>query len=466
MRENVMEKMFANLQRIGRALMLPIAVLPAAALLLRFGAPDVLDIPFVTRAGGAVFDNLALLFSIGIAVGLAKDSNGAAGLAGCIGYLILTTALTAIDATLNMSVFAGIISGIEGGILYNRFHTVKLPEFLGAFSGSRFVPIVTAGVSILLAAIFGVIWGPCQEIIRAVGEWIASAGVLGTFIYGVLNRLLIPVGLHHIIGSYIGYMFGEYINPVSGVVVTGDINRFFAGDPTAGMFMAGFYPMMMFGLPAVALAIYHAAKPENRPKIGGMLASVAFTSFLTGITEPIEFLFMFVAPSLYVIHALLTGLSLSVTYSLGVLDAGAFSPGFIDYVLSWGLATKPWLIIPIGLGVGAVYYVIFSWMIRRFDIPTVGRYDEGIEASVATEKLSDFPGQIIVALGGTANLAEVSNCITRLRIVVSDIAKVDYQTLKSIPGVKGVISKGKAVQVVIGLQAEHVADEIKGEIKR
>jgi PTS system N-acetylglucosamine-specific IIC component len=365
-----------------------------------------------------------------------------------------------------MSVFAGIISGIEGGILYNRFHTVKLPEFLGAFSGSRFVPIVTAGVSILLAAIFGVIWGPCQEVIRTVGEWIAGAGVFGTFTYGVLNRLLIPVGLHHIIGSYIGYMFGEYINPVSGVVVTGDINRFFAGDPTAGMFMAGFYPMMMFGLPAVALALYHAAKPENRPKIGGMLASVAFTSFLTGITEPIEFLFMFVAPSLYVIHALLTGLSLAVTYSLGVLDAGAFSPGFIDYVLSWGLATKPWLIIPIGIGIGAVYYVVFSWMIRHFDIPTVGRYDEGIEANVDAEKRSDFSKQILAALGGTANLAEVSNCITRLRIVVSDSAKVDQQALKSIPGVKGVISKDKAVQVVIGLQAEHIANEIKEEIKR
>ena len=268
-----------------------------------FGAPDVLDIPFVTRAGGAVFDTLALLFSIGIAVGLAKDSNGAAGLAGCIGYLILTTARTAIDATLNMSVFAGIISGIEGGIL-------------------------------------------------------------------------------------------------------------------------------------------------------------------TGITEPIEFLFMFVAPSLYVIHALLTGLSLSVTYSLGVLDAGAFSPGFIDYVLSWGLATKPWLIIPIGLGIGAVYYVVFSWMIRRFDIPTVGRCDEGIEASADAEKLSDFSKQILTALGGTANLAEVSNCITRLRIVVIDSAKVDHQALKSIPGVKGIIGKDKAVQVVIGLQAEHIANEIKEEMKR
>ena len=268
---------FEKLQSIGKALMLPIAVLPAAALLLRLGAPDVLDIPFITKAGGAVFDNLALIFAIGIGVGLAKDNNGAAGLAGGIGYLILTAGLKAIDKDLNMSVLAGIISGIEAGLLYNRFHAIKLPEFLGFFGGRRFVPIATAVTSIILAAIFGVIWGPCQAAIHAVGEWIIGAGVIGTFVYGVLNRLLIPIGLHHILNSFIWFVFGEYTTP-AGVVATGDLNRFFAGDPHAGMFMGGFYIMMMFGMPAVALAMYRAAKPENRSKVGGALASVAVCS--------------------------------------------------------------------------------------------------------------------------------------------------------------------------------------------
>jgi len=253
---------FEKLQSIGKALMLPIAVLPAAALLLRLGAPDVLNIPFVTKAGGAFFDNLALIFAIGIGVGLAKDNNGAAGLAGAVGYLVLTSGLKAINADLNMSVLAGILSGLEAGILYNRYHDIKLPEFLGFFGGRRFVPIVTALVSLVLALVFGVIWGPCQAFIHAVGEWIIGAGVVGTFVYGVLNRLLIPFGLHHILNSFIWFVFGEYTTP-DGVVATGDLNRFFAGDPHAGMFMAGFYIMMMFGMPAVALAMYHAAKKRT-----------------------------------------------------------------------------------------------------------------------------------------------------------------------------------------------------------
>ena len=454
---------FEKLQSIGKALMLPIAVLPAAALLLRLGAPDVLDIPFITKAGGAVFDNLALIFAIGIGVGLAKDNNGAAGLAGGIGYLILTAGLKAIDKDLNMSVLAGIISGIEAGLLYNRFHAIKLPEFLGFFGGRRFVPIATAVTSIILAAIFGVIWGPCQAAIHAVGEWIIGAGVVGTFVYGVLNRLLIPIGLHHILNSFIWFVFGEYTTP-AGVVATGDLNRFFAGDPHAGMFMGGFYIMMMFGMPAVALAMYRAAKPENRSKVGGALASVAFTAFLTGITEPIEFMFMFLAPALYAVHAVLTGIALSVSYSLGILHGFGFSAGFIDYVLNWGLATKPMLIIPVGLVFAVIYYVIFSWAIRHFDIPTIGRYDE--EATIAEDTdMDEYTQQMIEKLGGLENLEEVGSCITRLRLKVSDADKVDDAALKAM-GAKGVIKKGTAVQVVIGTRAELIANEINASMKK
>ena len=458
-----MNNWFGKLQSIGKALMLPIAVLPAAALLLRFGAPDVLNIPFITKAGGAVFDNLALIFAIGIAVGLAKDNNGASGLAGGIGYLILTAGLKAIDKDLNMSVLAGIISGIEAGYLYNRFHAIKLPEFLGFFSGRRFVPIATAVVSIVLAGIFGVIWGPCQAAIHAVGEWIIGAGVVGTFVYGVLNRLLIPVGLHHILNSFIWFVFGEYTTP-AGVVATGDLNRFFAGDPHAGMFMGGFYIMMMFGMPAVALAMFLAAKPENRPKIAGALASVAFTSFLTGITEPIEFMFMFLAPALYAVHAVLTGLALSVSYAFGVLHGFGFSAGFIDYILSWGLATKPILIIPLGLVFGVVYYVIFSWAIRHYDIPTIGRYDEET-AEAGSMDLSTQTLQLAEKLGGAANLETVSSCITRLRLTVKDPERIDEAGLKAL-GAKGVIRKGQNVQVIVGTQAEFIANEMNDLVKK
>ena len=452
---------FEKLQSIGKALMLPIAVLPAAALLLRLGAPDVLNIPFVTKAGGAIFDNLALIFAIGIGVGLAKDNNGAAGLAGAIGYLVLTSGLKAINPDLNMSVLAGILSGIEAGLLYNKYHAIKLPEFLGFFGGRRFVPIVTALVSLVLALIFGVIWGPCQAVIHAVGEWIIGAGVVGTFVYGVLNRLLIPVGLHHILNSFIWFVFGEYTTP-DGVVATGDLNRFFAGDPHAGMFMAGFYIMMMFGMPAVALAMYHEAKKENRHKIAGALASVAFTAFLTGITEPIEFMFMFIAPMLYGIHAILTGLAMSFAYAFGVLHGFGFSAGFIDYVLNWGLATKPIFILPLGLAFGVIYYVVFRWAIRTYDLPTIGRGDDiEFEESTDEDVLSNAYVETLVAnLGGLDNLEEVGSCVTRLRLIVKDPTKIDEHVLRHM-GVRGVFSSGNAVQVVIGTRAELIANAIK-----
>ena len=314
--------------------------------------------------------------------------------------------------------------------------------------------------SLVLALVFGVIWGPCQAFIHAVGEWIIGAGVVGTFVYGVLNRLLIPFGLHHILNSFIWFVFGEYTTP-DGVVATGDLNRFFAGDPHAGMFMAGFYIMMMFGMPAVALAMYHAAKKENRPKIAGALASVAFTAFLTGITEPIEFMFMFIAPVLYGIHAVLTGLALSVAYALGILHGFGFSAGFIDYVLNFGLATKPLLIIPVGLAFGVVYYVIFSWAIRHYDLPTIGRYDdEGLdEETDEATKADDYTEAMVANLGGLDNLEDVGYCVTRLRLTVKDPEKVDEEAIKRM-GVRGIFTKGRAVQVVIGTHAELVANDI------
>jgi len=475
-----MRNFFSQLQRIGKSLMLPIAVLPAAALLLRLGAPDVFDIPFVMAAGSAIFDNLALLFGIGVAVGIAFDSSGAAGLAGAVGYFVLTRGTQAINSDINMGVLAGIIGGLMAGALYNRFHDIELPDFLGFFGGRRFVPIVTGAASVILAGIFGFIWPPIQEAIQAAGQWIIDAGALGVGVYGFLNRLLIPVGLHHVMNSFIWFLFGEFTN-AAGEVVTGDLSRFFAGDPSAGIFMAGFFPMMMFGLPAAALAMYNSAKEENKKAVAGIFLSVALTSFLTGITEPIEFSFMFLAPVLYVIHALLTGGLLVVTYILGIKHGFGFSAGAIDYFLNYGLATKPFLIIPIGLVTFVVYYFLFRFVIEKFDIPTPGRLEE--EAAVSAgmnimpesqkkksssetaEEESDA-AKYVVALGGKNNINKVESCITRLRLEVEDSDKIDENALRSL-GAAGVLKANKNnAQVVVGTKAELIADKIKKELSR
>lgn len=451
---------FDKLQSIGKALMLPVAALPVAALLLRFGADDVFDIDVLEKAGQSIFDNLPIIFSIGIAFGVTKDKheNGAAGLAGFVCYAVLTASLQSIDSTINMGVFAGIISGLTTGFLYNRFYNIKVPTYLGFFGGRRFVAIIASLAAIVLAVIFGVIWPPVQSAIELLGQTIVEAGGFGAFIYGVLNRMLLPFGLHHILNNLVFFVFGDYTNPVTGEIVHGDLSRFFAGDKTAGGFMSGGFPVMMFGLPAVALAIYRTAKPQNRPKIAGALASMALTSFLTGITEPIEFSFMFLAPALYVAHAFLFGVSMFICNAADVLIGCSFSMGFVDYVLNWGLATNPEMIIPIGIVFGLLYYVIFSQVIIYFDLPTLGRYEE----DMADDNLSDreIAVAIVKTLGGKKNLALIDNCVTRLRLTVNDPAQVDEKSLKAIGGVNGIFRKETAVQIILGFRAESVANEL------
>lgn len=456
---------FEDLQSVGKALMLPVAVLPAAAILLRFGASDLLNIAVLEKAGGAIFDNLPIIFAIGIAFGLTRDTNnnGSAGLAGFVCHAVLTTSLKSLNAEINMGVFAGIISGLTAGFLYNRFYKIRLPEYLAFFGGRRFVPIITSFVAVGLALIFSVVWPSIQDAINFVGNAIVNSGGVGAFIYGVLNRLLIPFGLHHILGNLIIFGVGEYTNPVTGEIVRGDLPRFFAGDPTAGTFMTGYFPIMMFGLPAVALAMYRTAKVENRPKIAGALASMALTSFLTGITEPIEFSFMFLAPQLYFLHAILTGLSMFVCQELGILVGCGFSPSLIDLVLNWGISTRPAMILPIGLMFGIIYYLVFSFVIVKFNLPTIGRGDSE-NSSPETSNTNEFTDAIISGLGGLKNLLDVQNCATRLRVKVKDASKVDKKILMS-AGAKGVIVKGNAIQVIIGTQVEFVADEINSARK-
>ncbi|GGB69325.1 N-acetylglucosamine-specific PTS transporter subunit IIBC [Fictibacillus barbaricus] len=449
--------MLGFLQRIGKALMLPIAVLPAAALLLRLGQKDLLDIPFIAAAGDAIFANLALLFAIGIAIGLAKDNNGAAGLAGAIGYLVLTKGTVAIDKDINMAILGGIIAGIVAGLLYNRFHDIKLPEWLGFFAGRRFVPIITSLAMLILAGVFGYIWPPIQEGINNLGQWITGAGAVGAGIYGFLNRMLIPLGLHHVINSLVWFVFGEYNG------ATGDLNRFFAGDPTAGTFMTGFFPVMMFGLPAAAVAMIAAAKKEKRKTVTGMLIGLGFTSFLTGITEPIEFLFMFIAPVLYGIHAVLTGISLALTTALDIHHGFGFSAGALDYFLNFGIAQKPGLLAVVGVGYAIVYFIIFYFVIKKFDIKTPGREDDtAVEKAEANEVQNDgLAAQYLNALGGKENLLNIDNCVTRLRLKVKDTKDVDEAQLKRL-GARGVIKLNNTdLQVVVGTKVESLANDLK-----
>jgi PTS system N-acetylglucosamine-specific IIC component len=481
MSSNGVSAALGALQPLGRALMLPIAVLPVAGLLLRLGQPDLLNIAFVAAAGDAIFHNLGLIFAIGVAVGLAKDGNGASALAGAVCFLIATNGAEALmvvpadatsglagkavdlagtafkDAAINhLSVPIGILSGVLAGAFYNRFGTIRLPEYLAFFGGRRFVPIVSGLAGLAIAAIVGLSSSALRDGIGGLSHGIVAAGPFGLFAYGVLNRLLIVTGLHHILNNVAWFIVGDFHG------ATGDLHRFFAGDPTAGAFMSGFFPVMMFGLPAACLAMWRSARPERRAAVGGMLASLALTSFLTGVTEPIEFSFMFLAPALYALHAVLTGLAMVLMDALGVRLGFSFSAGLFDYVINFGKATRPLLLIPVGLLYAGVYYAAFRFAIVRFDLKTPGREAaEDLAATVAAKRDTPRGRGFIEALGGAANLISVDACTTRLRLVLADQAAIDEPALKAL-GARGLIRPSpRDLQVVLGPIADEVAREMR-----
>ena len=453
--------MFNLLQRIGKALMTPIAVLPVAALLLRLGFGDIFDgqVALIMKsAGDAIFSHLDLLFGIGIAYGLAKNNDGAAALSGAIGVLIAKAVYLSIDKDVNMGVFVGIIIGVLAGTLYNRYHDIKLPEFLGFFGGKRFVPIITAVAAIGVGVLSGYFWHFAQSGIDAFSNAIIGLNEIGTFIYGTLNRLLIPLGLHHILNSVFWFQLGEYTYLKDGVevVANGDLHRFFAGDKTAGVYMSGFYVVMMFGLPAMAYAIYLNTPKNSRKKVGAILAGVAFTSFLTGITEPLEFLFLFVAPLLFVLHALLTGLSLALAQMLDIHAGFGFSAGFIDYVINYKLATNPLLILPLGAVFAFIYFVSSYYTIKLFKLKILDESNDNTVVNKNNEALA-----FIEALGGIENITHTDACITRLRMSVNDSSILLDKTFLAL-GAKGVIRPDKkSIQIVLGNRAESVAEAIK-----
>jgi PTS system N-acetylglucosamine-specific IIC component len=487
-----MKQILTGAQQLGRALMLPIAVLPVAALLLRLGQPDVIDLvpllapigPAIAAAGDAIFSNLGLLFAVGVAVGLARENHGAAGLAALVCYFVTTEAakviidvdpaavagLTGQAATLaaaankarqlaRLSVPAGIISGLVAGLLYNRYSNIQLPSYLGFFGGRRFVPIISGLVALPMGFLFGYGFPVLQRGMSVISESVVRSGEAGLFIYGVLNRLLIVTGLHHILNNVAWQLLGDYNG------VTGDLNRFFKGDPTAGAFMSGFFPVMMFGLPAACLAMYHTAPPERRKAVSGLLVSMALTSFLTGITEPIEFSFMFLAPVLYGVHAVLTGVALVVMDVLRVRLGFGFSAGFIDYALNYGLATRPLWLLPVGAVYFVVYYAVFRACITALRLETPGREKVDSNAAVATPLVpvagSARAVAFVDALGGAANLTSVDACATRLRLVVASQDAVNEARLKQLGALATVKVSSGALQVVLGPVADQVADEIR-----
>ncbi|MEV7811869.1 PTS transporter subunit EIIC [Streptomyces flaveolus] len=401
-------RLFQGMQKMGRSLQLPIAVLPAAGILNRLGQPDVFGrdglgwtnvSKVMSGAGGALLDGqlgLPLLFCVGVAIGMAKKADGSTALAAVAGFLVyygvlrqfpetcpagakvVVTGCQAANGTVssftyqNPGVFGGIVMGLLAAFFWARYHRTRLVDWLGFFNGRRLVPIVMAFVAIVFAVVCLFVWPPVGAALESLSEWLRDAGSWGAGVFGVANRALLVVGLHQFLNVPIWFQFGSYTKP-DGTVVHGDINMFLQGDPNAGQFTSGFFPIMMFALPAAALAITHCARPERRKEVGGLMLSVALTSFVTGITEPLEYSFLFIAPALYAVHAVLTGVSMAVTWALGVHDGFSFSAGLIDYVINWRLATKPWAIIPIGLCFAAVYYLVFRVAITRFDLKTPGR---------------------------------------------------------------------------------------------
>lgn len=516
-KESLGSRTFAQLQRLGKSIMLPIAVLPAAGILLRLGQPDLLgkiEAPVIgpffeamSAAGGALFAALPLLFAVGVAIGFAKHADGSTGLAAVVGYLAFEGVLDVMSPVvlegetdaggnqlmINYSVLGGIIVGLITAALFDRYHTIKLPSYLGFFGGRRFVPIIVSLTTLIVGFAMSYFYPIFDSGLTNLGEFIGGAGAFGAFIYGVANRLLIPIGLHHILNSYIWFIYGSYTAP-DGEVYTGELTRFAQGDETAGLLTSGFYPVIMFGLPMAAVAMIQMAKKSQRTVAIGILAAAGLTAFITGVTEPLEFSFMFVAFPLYVVHALLTGLSLAVSYLLDIHLGFSFSAGLIDLLL-YGTAPAAQnihLLIIQGLVFAAVYYFLFLFAIRVWNLRTPGREPEDEFAAEQAANLSDegvpenplelttteasraggtatatapaatasMAEKLIDAFGGRENLVNVDACITRLRMEVADKNKVDQAKLKAL-GAAGVVEVGNNVQAIFGPKAESLKDDIK-----
>ncbi|WP_462413076.1 N-acetylglucosamine-specific PTS transporter subunit IIBC [Neobacillus sp. Marseille-QA0830] len=475
--------MMKYLQRLGRSLMLPVAVLPAAAILMGIGywidpngwGAESPMAAFLIKAGGSIIDNIPILFAVGVALGMAKGKDGSSALSGLVAYLVVTTLLSANSVALLEGIdaakvdpafakignaFVGIISGIVASNMYNRFSHVKLPDALAFFSGKRLVPIMTAVIMIIVSAILFFIWPVIYTALVTFGKGIAELGAIGAGLYGFFNRLLIPTGLHHALNSVFWF-------DVAGI---NDIGNFWSGKGVkgiTGMYQAGFFPVMMFGLPAAALAMVHTAKDKKKKQVASLMLAAGFAAFFTGVTEPIEFAFMFVAPMLYLVHAILTGISLAIAAAFHWTAGFGFSAGLVDFVLSsrLPLANSPYMLLVQGLVFAVIYYFLFRFIIIKFNLMTPGREEDDDEteatgAAAGESKFAAIAATIYEGLGGDDNVISVDNCVTRLRLEVKDMKTVDQKKIKS-AGVPGIHIVGEhSIQVIVGTNVQFVADEI------
>lgn len=469
-----MRNTFVYIQQIGRSLMVPIAVLPAASILVRIGdlevtTPWLAALVRVCKLGGdAIFNHLPIFFAIGIAIGLTGGS-GVAALAAAVGYFVFQDVVNffagSATAEMNTGVLGGMLCGIVTTIMYKRFHRIKLPDYIGFFGGKRFVPIITSLVMVVAGLAVGSIWPALQIIIRDFGLWMTEQGAWGAGIYGVINRMLIPTGLHHILNNITWFQLGEFVG-MDGKLVNGDLWRFHAGDPNAGMYMTGFFPVMMFGLPGFALAFVHAAHEQNRKRIASVMLTAALTSFLTGITEPLEFAFMLTVPLLYAFHALFTGISMFVTSLLHMRAGFGFSAGFIDLLMTWPNGSHQWVLLLFGVGYAALYYGTATLCIRLFNLQTPGREvlplsAEAVMPKPAGPSTSSMLDQVLLHVGGIQNIIEVDACITRLRLHVHNEALVDEVGLLN-AGAYGLMRISiQHIHIIMGTDSDHLREQIE-----
>ncbi|AYN24713.1 PTS glucose transporter subunit IIBC [Buchnera aphidicola] len=468
------KNVFASLQKVGKSLMLPVSVLPIAGILLGIGSAHFSFIPetisqIMAQTGGSVFSNMPLIFAIGVALGF-SNNDGVAALAAVVAYSILIQTLSAVEPTVlntdvdtiknknfsDIGILGGIVAGAISAYMFNKFYRIQLPEYLGFFAGKRFVPIISGLCAIFVGLILSLIWPTIGNKIQLFSEWAAYQNPIIAFsLYGLVERALVPFGLHHIWNVPFQMQIGEYKNSV-GQVFHGDIARYMAGDSTAGNLSGGFI-FKMYGLPGAALAIWHTAKKENRAKIGSIMISAALTAFLTGITEPIEFSFILVAPILYVVHAILAGLSFPLCIFLNMRAGTSFSHGFIDFIVLSGHSNQILLFPVIGICYGLLYYSIFYFLITTFNLKTPGREDN--KKAMFFKNNIEIAPYIVKALGGKSNIKHLDACITRLRITVLEISKVNQDSLKNL-GAAGVVISGSGVQAVFGTRSENIKTEM------
>ena len=482
---------FGWLQKIGKSLMLPVSVLPAAGILLGVGSAKFTWLPatvssVMAQAGGAVFGNLPLIFAIGVALGL-TGNDGVAALAAVVGFAVMLATMGVMAPlvgyepkqimglpSIETGVFGGILIGAVAAILFNRYYRLQLPPYLGFFSGKRSVPIMTAFIAIAVGIVLSLVWPPIGTQIDHFSRWAASGNPAAAFaLYGVVERSLIPFGLHHIWNVPFFFEVGTYIDPATGKEIHGEIYRFTAGDPTAGH-LSGGYLFKMYGLPAAALAMWRTARPENRAKVGGIMISAALTSFLTGITEPIEFAFLFVAPLLYGIHALLAGVAYFVSVTLGIHHSTTFSHGLIDFIVLYPNSQRGWWLIPLGLVYAGIYYVLFTTLIRRMNLKTPGREAEVADAATGVPDTASAPGavpvgalaadgmapRLVAAFGGAGNIRSLDACITRLRVELADVSRANPDALKAL-GASGVVKVGSGMQAIFGTRSENLKTDME-----